>query len=90
METALGLFAMQQRGWGWMHDMMGGGWGFGILWLLFWIALLALVVVGIWRLLEGRPGRREEPGSALEILKRRYARGEIDREEFEAKKRDLE
>jgi cytochrome c oxidase cbb3-type subunit 2 len=72
--------------------MMGGwGWGFGMaLWWLFWIALLVLVVVAIWRLIE-RPGGRGGGGeeSPLEILKRRYARGEIDRDEFERRKRDL-
>ncbi len=74
-----------------MDGMMGGWWGFGLLWMLFWIALLVLVVVAIWRLLQGRPGgatdSREE--SPMEILKRRYAQGEINREEFEAKRRDL-
>jgi cytochrome c oxidase cbb3-type subunit 2 len=73
-------------------DMMGGwGWGLGMMvgWL-FWIAVLVLVVVAIWRLLEGRGGTsRGRDESPLEILKRRYARGEIDRDEFEAKKRDL-
>lgn len=71
--------------------MMGGWWGFGmILGSLFWLALLVLVVVVIWRLAKGGPflpGGREE--SALEILKRRYARGEIEKDEFEARKRDL-
>lgn len=71
--------------------MMGGWWGFGmILGTLFWLALLVLVIVVIWRLAKGGPilggGGTESP---LEVLKRRYARGEIDREEFEAKKRDL-
>ncbi|MEE9244717.1 MAG: SHOCT domain-containing protein, partial [Gemmatimonadota bacterium] len=73
-----------------MDGMMGGWWGFGLLWMLFWIGVLVLLVVVIWRLLQGRaaaPGSPEE--SPLDILKRRYARGEIDRDEFEAKKRDL-
>lgn len=36
--------------------MMGGRWGFGmILWGLFWLALLVLVVVVIWRLVRGGP-----------------------------------
>ncbi len=74
----------------WMDGMMDGG-GFGLLRMLFWMALLVLVVVAISRSLQGRPGgatdSREE--SPMEILKRRYAQGEIDREEFEAKKGDL-
>lgn len=73
-----------------MGGMMGGWWGLGIVWTLFWIALLVLVAVVIWRLLETRPPASRGPEeSPLEILKRRYARGEIDRGEFEAKKKDL-
>lgn len=77
------------------RGVMGGwGWGFGILGMLFWLALIVLVVVLVWRLLE-RGGRNSGPGreggheTALEILKKRYARGEIDRDEFERMKRDL-
>ncbi len=71
-------------------DGMGGWWGFGmILGVLFWVALIVLIGVVIWRLLEARGGRGEGGESALDILEERYARGEIDREEFEQKKRDL-
>jgi putative membrane protein len=64
----------------------GFGGGFG---LLFWI-LLIVVIVGVAKWLFDRGPR--EPSSrrdALDILKERYARGEIDREEFERKRRDL-
>lgn len=73
-------------GFGW-----GGGWGgmgFGM--ILFWgllvvaIALLLRAFIGSGAATERSP---EKP--ALELLKERYARGEIDREEFEQKKRDL-
>ena len=76
-------------GWG------GGGAGLvggGLLMLLFWGVLIVGAVVGVrWLWDQGRPaaGRGQEE-SSLEILKRRYARGEIGREEFELKKRDLE
>ncbi len=76
-------------GWG------GGGLGLaggGLLMLLFWGVLVVAAVVGVrWLWDQGRPaaGRGREE-SSLEILKRRYARGEIGREEFELKKRDLE
>jgi putative membrane protein len=65
------------------------GWGLGMgLWWLFWIALLVLLVVLVWHLVQGS-GRKESDESPLEILMRRYARGELDRSEFEAGKRDL-
>ena len=72
--------------------MMGGGmWlfssliGITILGLLIWGAVL--VVRGIASSGGGEPGRGAD--SALEILKKRYARGEINKEEFEEKKKDL-
>ena len=72
--------------------MMGGwGWGFGILGMLFWLALFVLIVVLVWRLLErgDRGGFPRAPETPLEILEKRYARGEIDRDTFERMKRDL-
>jgi len=78
--------------WGWgMHPMwwMGGAWGIGMMFmmLLFWILVIAALVLGIrWLMGQGKEARSD---SALEILRQRYARGEIDKEEFETKKRDL-
>ena len=72
--------------------MMGGyGFGFGIpgigMWI-FWILLIGVIVWAVSALLP----RNVTPGgdrSALEILQERYARGEIGKEEFENKRRDL-
>jgi len=55
--------------------------------LLFWGLVIVGLVAGI-RWLLGQ-GKRPASDSALEILRQRYARGEINKEEFEAKKRDL-
>ena len=79
--------------WGWgMHPMWGlwGIWGFGMMlfMLLFWALIITGIVLGIrWLIRQGRP---EMSDSALEILRQRYARGDINREEFEAKRKDLE
>ncbi len=78
--------------WGWgMHPVawMWGAWGIGmgLLMLVFWGLVIAGIVVGIrWLVTQGRESRSD---SALEILRQRYARGEINKDEFEAKKRDL-
>jgi putative membrane protein len=85
-------FAQERPEWGWgMHPMwwMGGAWGIGMMFMmfLFWIVMIAALVLGIrWLMSEGRQRRGD---SALDILRQRYARGEINKEEFEAKKRDL-
>ncbi len=66
--------------------MMGGG--LWIVWLLFWILIIIGLVLLIKYLWEGAGARKVEE-SALEVLKKRYARGEISKEEFEEKKKDL-
>ena len=84
----------------WGSHMGFGGWGL-LLNGLLWIGLLAL---GIWLLArlfpaggnrsprEDKAGSRAEynrPESALEILQRRYARGELTKEEYETMRHDL-
>jgi putative membrane protein len=80
--------------WGWGGGY--GGWGHWAGWIgaIFMVAFWALVIVGIVFLVrflvrQGRVQGRDQEDSALEILKRRYARGEINKEEFEAKRKDL-
>lgn len=80
-----------------MHDWMGGygpmGWGMILFGSLFWIALFALILAAILRLLPSRgtfqsSAPRED--EALAILRQRYARGEIEAAEFERMRRDLQ
>jgi putative membrane protein len=70
---------------GYGYGMMVGG--YWILWLLFWIIVLIGIVLLIKYLWKGNAMRGGD--SALEILKKRYASGEINKEEFEEKKKDL-
>ena len=65
-------------GWGMMSGM---GWVGMVLVGLFWVLLVALAVWGVTQLLFA-PERTVAPDAA-EILKRRYAHGEITREEYE-------
>ena len=81
-------------GMGWM---MGSGWMNAVVWinLLFGLGLLALLVVGViagirWLVNDasasGAPWR---PDRGLDILRERYARGEISRDEYERMHQDL-
>ena len=71
-------------------------WGWGILWMVmitaFWLLILLVLVLAVrwlWRTGSGIRYVQLPEESAQEILKKRYAKGEIGKEEFEAKKRDL-
>ena len=82
-------------GWGMGPGMMGGygmGWFGGILMVVFWILIIVGLVFLIKWLIQST-GRDKTSGisgdRSLEILKERYAKGEIDKEEFESKKKDL-
>ena len=68
---------------------MWGAWGLGMMgfMLVFWALVIVALVLGVrWLATQGREPRSD---TALEILRQRYARGEINKEEFDAKKRDL-
>jgi putative membrane protein len=65
--------------------------------MMGWILILPLLLIGIIAVALGwRPdyqrgqGAKEPPQNAVEILKARYARGEISRAEYEDMRRDLE
>ena len=83
-------FAQAPDEWGWrMHPMWGWGWGAGMMamMLFFWeIILVAAVLCIRWFFAQTKPSRGD---SAIEILRERFARGEIEKDEFEAKKTAL-
>ena len=75
--------------WGWM--LFGG-----LMMIPFWAGIIALAVVilraflrGNSRAVSSEPSGPSASGSALETLNERYAKGEIDREEFESIRLDL-
>lgn len=74
-------------GWGW-----GGGAGFGIVGMVLWWVLIIVVIVLLVKWIFGTSpshGGHDSRDRALDILRERYARGEIDKKEFEDRKRDL-
>ena len=88
--------------WGIGPWMMGGGWGWigGIFMMFFWIlALVAIVLLIRWLVIaggnrspmsHGQEQARDTAESALDIVKKRYAKGEITKEQFDLMRRDLE
>lgn len=81
----------------------GAGGAFMVVWIIFGLLLIVVLVVGIVWLVRrvssdaDRPGDHQRPtpsgsapGSAREELDRRYARGEISREEYRTIRDDLE
>lgn len=79
------------RGWGWHGDWMWWMPFHGIMWVIF----IAAVVVGLVLLVRliwhggARPSLPSQRSSALDALDARYAKGEIDRDDYLQRKRDL-
>ncbi len=74
-----------------MHWDYGWGMGFGFGWItliIFW-ALLILGIVYLVKLIAGGSGKLHKGDAAIDILKQRYAKGEISKEEFDKIKNDL-
>jgi putative membrane protein len=76
---------------------MMGGWGMGWIGSIFMIVFWVLVIIGLvflikWLIQSTKSDRDIVRGGsrALDIVKERYARGEIDKEEFQRMKADLE
>ncbi len=79
--------------------MMGGGWLIGLFVLLLFLLLVAgLVAAGVWLLTQGLGAKLNAGGprapvrdddEVFEILRRRYAQGEITQEEYERMREDL-
>lgn len=89
-----GLGGGQGAGWGMMGPGMMGGFGWGwsgpIFMLVFWGLIIwgvAAVAGGIGQPSSGNSSGR--PDSPLEVLKKRYARGEISKEEYEEMRKAL-
>lgn len=82
--------------WGWMGEPMAG-WGWGMaagmaLWMLIGLALLVFLVAAALRLIRPTEFRASEPSrsDALAILEERYARGEIEHEDYEQRRARIE
>ncbi|MDZ4254891.1 MAG: SHOCT domain-containing protein [Sulfuritalea sp.] len=75
--------------------MMNGFWGWGlgfgpVFMLLFWGLLIVGIIALIRWLGKGSSPSQARERTAVEIVQERYARGEIDRQEYEQKMQDLE
>ncbi len=79
----------------WGYGPFGGyGTGFGVFGLLFMVVFWALIIVGTIALIRyiaspSREDRKHYHRTPLEILQERFAKGEIDKKEYEEKKKDL-
>jgi putative membrane protein len=71
-------------------DMMGDWGSAGGFWMLVGMLVIALVVLmGVWLIVRSSRDARSQSSTALDILRERYARGEIAKDEFETARKTL-
>ncbi len=71
-------------------NMMDGWTGAGWFWMLVSMLMVAVVVlIGVWLIVRSSRAGRSPSATPLDILRERYARGEVTKDEFEAAKRTL-
>jgi putative membrane protein len=70
----------------------GPGFGFGFIFMILFWGLIIFAIVAIVKWLSGTSANAGTPPTKTvrQILDERYARGEIDKEEYEQKKRDID
>ncbi len=78
--------------WGDYGYGMGYGWGIGFGWFFMIIVLILIILCALYlvKLIFGTAKREEKEDTPLQILKRRYARGEITKDEYDGIRKDLE
>jgi len=69
-----------------MHSYNNYFGGMHFFWWVIWIIIIIWIFVTPWDI----PGQRRKKDTPMEILKKRFANGEINKEEFEEKKKILQ
>ena len=67
----------------------GMSWGMGFGWIIGFIFLIVIIWLLVRTVNQNSSSQSSINKSALDILKERYARGEIDKNDFEERKKDL-
>ncbi len=69
-----------------MHGFEGHYWGMHIIWWVIWVIFIIWIFATPWDI----PGQKTKKETPLDLLKKRYAKGEISKEEYNSMREDLQ